>query len=157
MRILGSIAAGLASAMLLVSPVAAQDQALQQQVEELQSRYEQAWVAGDADTLASLFTEDAMFWPVSGGNFEGRDAIREALREDAQPQSAEISSTHTERMGDLVFDVGTFSITLPEAQGGAQGGTMEGEYVVVAEETGDGLSIRRLIGFPARRAPQQPQ
>jgi uncharacterized protein (TIGR02246 family) len=153
MRSLGSIAAVLASAMLLVSPAAAQDQALQQQVEDLQSRYEQAWVAGDADTLASLFTEDAIFWPVSGGSFEGRDAIREAVREDAQPQSAEISSTHTERMGDLVFDVGTFAITLPEAQGGA----MEGEYAVVAEESGDGLSIRRLIGFPARRAPQQPQ
>jgi uncharacterized protein (TIGR02246 family) len=152
MRVIGSMAAVLASAMLLIGPVAAQDQALQEQVEELQSRYEQAWVAGDADTLASLFTEDAIFWPVSGGSFEGRNAIREALREDAQPQSAEISSTHTERMGDLVFDVGTFSITLAEAQGGA----MEGEYVVVAEETDDGLSIRRLIGFAARGAPQQP-
>ncbi len=153
MRILGSITAVLASAMLLVSPAAAQDQALQQQVEELQSRYEQAWVAGDADTVASLFTEDAIYWPVSGGSFEGRDAIREAVGEGAQPQSAEISSTHTERMGDLVFDVGTFSITLPEAQGGA----MEGEYAAVSEESGDGLAIHRLIGFPARRAPQQPQ
>lgn len=157
MRILGSITAVLASAMLLVSPAAAQDQALQQQVEELQSRYEQAWVAGDADTLASLFTEDAIFWPINGGSFEGRDAIREAVREEPQPQSAEISSTHTERMGDLVFNVGTFSITLPEAQGEAQAGAMEGEYVVVAEESGDGLSIHRLTAFPARRAPQQPQ
>ena len=153
MRIVGPIAAVLASAVLLVSPAAAQDQALQQQVEDLQSRYEQAWVAGDADTVASLFTEDAILWPVSGGSFEGRDAIREAVGADAQPQSAEISSTHTERVGDLVFDVGTFSITLPEAQGGA----MEGEYAVLAEETDDGLSIRRLIGFPARSAPQQPQ
>jgi uncharacterized protein (TIGR02246 family) len=153
MRIVGSIAGVLASAMLLVSPAAAQDQALQQQVEELQSRYEQAWVSGDADTLASLFTEDAIFWPVSGGRFDGRDAIREAVGEDPQPQTAEIRSTHTERMGDLVFDVGTFSITLPEVQGGA----MEGEYAVVAEETDDGLSIHRLIGFPARRAPEQPQ
>ncbi len=157
MRILGSITAVLASAMLLVGPAAAQDQALQQQVEELQSRYEQAWVAGDADTLASLFTENAIFWPVSGGSFDGRDAIREALREEPQPQSAEISSTHTERMGDLVFNVGTFSITLPEAQGGTQAGAMEGEYVVVAEESGDALAIHRLVTFPARRAPQQPQ
>ena len=153
MRSLGSIATVVSSAMLLVSPAAAQDEALQQQVEELQSRYEQAWVAGDADAVASLFTEDAIFWPVSGGSSEGRDAIRGTVGEEPTPQSAEISSTHTERMGDFVFDVGTFSITLPEAQGG----TIEGGYAVVAEETGDGLAIRRLVGFPARRAPQQPQ
>lgn len=157
MRSLGSIAAVLASAMLLVSPAAAQDQALQQQVEDLQSRYEQAWVAGAADTLASLFTEDAILWPMSGGSFEGRDAIRDALREEPQPQSAEISSTHTERMGDLVYTVGTFSITLPEEPGEAQAGAMEGEYVVVTEESDDGLAIRRLVAFPARHAPQQPQ
>ena len=153
MRIVGSLAAAAASAMLLVSPAAAQDEALQQQVEDLQSRYEQAWIAGDSDTLASLFSEDATFWPVSGGRLEGRAAILKAIGDDPQPQTAEITSAHSEQMGDLVFDVGTFTMTLPEAQGG----TMEGEYAVVAEDTGDGLSIRRLIAFPPRRAPQQPQ
>jgi uncharacterized protein (TIGR02246 family) len=153
MRSLGLIAAVPVSAMLLVGPVVAQDQALQQQVEELQSRYEQAWVAGDADTLASLFTQDAIFWPLSGGSFEGRDAIREALGQDAQPEAAEIRSTRTEQTGDYILDIGTFSMTLPEAQGG----TVEGEYVVLAEEADDGLAIHRLISFQPRRPPQQPQ
>jgi uncharacterized protein (TIGR02246 family) len=150
MRIIGQIGAVAASVLLFVAPAAAQDQALQEQVEDLQSRYEQAWIAGDADTLASLFTDDAIFWPVSGGSFESRDAIREALEQDAQPQSAEIRSTHTERVGNLILDVGTFAITLPEAQGGA----IEGEYIVLAEETDGGLSIHRLIGFPPRQPPQ---
>lgn len=153
MRILGSIGAALALASLLIVPALAQDEALQANVEELQSRYEQAWIAGDTDTLASLFTEDAAFWPISGGSFDGRDEIRQALQEDPQPQAAEIRSTHTERMGDFVFDVGTFSVTLPEAEGG----TLEGEYVVLAEETDDGLAIRRLVSFQPRRPPQEPQ
>jgi uncharacterized protein (TIGR02246 family) len=153
MRNVGLIGAVSASALLFVGPAAAQDEALQEQVEDLQSRYEQAWIAGDADTLASLFTDDAVFWPLSGGSFEGREAIREALEQDAQPQAAEIRSTHTEQMGDFVLDVGTFTMTLPEAQGG----TVEGEYLVVAEEADDGLSIHRLISFQPRRPPQQPQ
>jgi uncharacterized protein (TIGR02246 family) len=153
MQILRSLGAAFALISLLAGPAAAQDEALQAEVEELQSRYEQAWIAGDADTLASLFTEDAAFWPISGGSFDGREEIRQALQDDPQPQAAEIRSTHTERMGDLVFDVGTFSVTLPEAQGG----TMEGEYVVLAEETDDGLLIRRLVSFQPRRPPQEPQ
>lgn len=151
MRIARSIGAVLAPCFVFIGPVAAQDEALQAQVEELQSQYEQAWTAGDADALVSLFADDAVFWPVTGGSFEGHDAIRGVVQEDAQPQAAEISSTHTERLGEFVFDVGTFSVTFPEEQGGA----MEGEYVVVAEETDDGLSIRRLAAFPPRRPPQQ--
>lgn len=153
MQIVRSMGAVLAPCFLLVGPVAAQNEALQAQVEDLQSQYEQAWTAGDADALASLFTEDAVFWPITGGSFEGREHIRDAVQDEAPPQAAEISSTHTERLGDFVFDVGTFSVTFPEAQGGA----MEGEYVVVAEETDDGLAIRRLTAFSPRRPPQQPQ
>ena len=153
MQTLRSIGAVSALAFLLAGPAASQDEALQAEVEELQSRYEQAWVAGDADTLASLFTEDGALWPIIGGSFEGRDEIRQALQDDAQPQAAEIRSTHTEQMGDFVFDVGTFSLTLPEAQGG----TMEGEYVVVVEKTDDGWLIRRLLGFPPRQPPQEPR
>lgn len=153
MRIARSIGAVLAPCFLFIGPVGAQDEALQTQVEELQSKYEQAWTAGDTDALTSLFTDDAVFWPISGGSFEGREDIRDAVQEDEQPQAAEINSTHTERLGDFVFDVGTFSVAFPEAQGGA----MDGEYVVVAEETDDGLSIRRLAAFPPRRPPQQQQ
>ena len=145
-------AAVVISHQLFAGSALGQDEQLHAKVAETQARYVEAWVAGDAEALASLFTEDAVFWPISGGSFEGRDAIRQTLQQDPQPEAASIRSTHTERLGDLVFDVGTFTVTLS----GAEGGEMEGEYVVVAEETEDGMQIRRLISFEPRRheAPQ---
>ena len=153
MRITRLVGAVVASAMLFVGSAAAQNDDLQAQVEDLQSRYEQAWTAGDAEALAGLFTEDAIFWPLGGGSFEGRDNIQQAMQQEPTPETADIRSTRTERIGDMVLDVGTFSATLPEAQGGA----VEGEYVVIVNETGDGPAIHRLIAFQPRRAPQQAQ
>jgi uncharacterized protein (TIGR02246 family) len=158
MQMIRQITAACFVTSLLVGSAAAQDQEWQAEMAELQSSYEQAWVAGDAETLAGLFTEDAVLWPLSGGRFEGRDEIQAALQQDVQPEAADISSTHSERIGDIVFDVGTFTITLPEAEAATMGAaTVEGEYVVVTEETEDGMRISRLIGFPPRRAVEATQ
>jgi uncharacterized protein (TIGR02246 family) len=153
MQMIRQITAACFVTSLLFGPAAAQDQERQAELAELQSSYEQAWVAGDAEALAGLFTEDAVWWPLSGGRVEGRDEIRAAFQQDVQPQAADINSTHSERIGDMFFDVGTFTITLPEAEAAAMGAaTVEGEYVVVIQETDDGMRISRLIGFPPRRA-----
>lgn len=139
--------------LLAIASAGAQDQELQANLEEAHSQYEHAWTAGDADALAGLFTEDAVFWPADGGVFEGREQIREALQEGPNPTSAEIRARRIERIGDLVLDVGTFTIILPDTQG-----RMEGEYLALAEDTEEGIRILRLIGFPPRqRAPERQQ
>lgn len=145
-RLIGAVVALL----LFVGPAAAQQDQLEAEIADIQTRYEQAWTGGDADALADLFTADAVLWPFSGGSFEGREQIRQALQSDPTPTAAEIGSNRTERIGDLVVDIGTFTFELPE-----QGGTVEGEYVAVLEESDDGLKLHRLAAFPPRRPPQE--
>jgi uncharacterized protein (TIGR02246 family) len=128
----------------------AQDADLRAQAEQGNAAYAEAWAAGDVDGLLAMFTDDAIFWPPGGGRYEGKDEIRQALEEEPTPTSASIQSTHVERLGDLIFDVGTFTVTMPEEAGGE---THNGEYAAVLTEEGDEILIQRLIGFPVREAP----
>ena len=49
----------------------------------------------------------------------------------------------------MPFDIGTFTLALPEEAGGS----FEGEYVTLAESGEDGSQIRRPITFPVRQSP----
>ena len=121
----------------------------QAQIADLQRRWEQADAAKDWETIASLFVEDGVYLPVTGGMVEGREAIRSALEQD--PEGAvSIRSSRVEPLGEnMIFDIGTFTISLPEEAGG----TFEGEYVSLSEMGENGLQIRSLTTFPLRQPP----
>lgn len=138
---------------LLGGMAAAQDAALQAQVEEVQQQYEEALAAGDGETIGSMFAEDATYMPFTGGVAEGREAI--ASHHEQNPiQSIDVRSTKTEMIGeDVVLDIGTWTLTLPEEAGA---GTVEGEYVLVAEVAENGLVGRSLTTFLTRQPPSAP-
>lgn len=142
--------AGCFSVSSALAPAATPEPDVNSKVMATQQQYVSAWTSGDVDALVELFTEDAVYWPASGGRIEGREEIRRHFESAPPPSAADISSAHTEEIGELVFDVGTVTVTLPPEAGGE----FQGEYVVIAEQTGDGLRIRRLIGFPRRETPQ---
>ena len=103
---------------------------------------------GDFEGLTALFKKDAVMMPVDGGTFDGAEAIVKAHEAAFKPKSFEARSVRTERVGDMILNVGTVKLDLPDGEGG---GSMEWEYVVLLEQGADGLKIHRLISFPTRR------
>ena len=143
----------LAGAIVIAASLAsAQEADLEGPITELQQRYEEAWTGGDIDALARLHTEDALLLPAEGGTHQGREAIRAYYEAAPQPETFEITSQRTERIGDAILDVGTFAGTLPEEAGGE---AIEGGYVVIAREDGGELRVHRLVAFPTRQRPDQ--
>jgi uncharacterized protein (TIGR02246 family) len=123
-------------------------------VAEVQERLAEAWTGGDAEAISALFVEDAIYWPLAGGTLEGAGEIRRQFEQEFArqmvPTSVEITSSRTERLNGMVFDVGTFTATMPQDTGGET----RGEYVVLAEDADEGVMIRRLMAFPTRRVPE---
>jgi ketosteroid isomerase-like protein len=146
-----SLMAGVASAVFLFGSgmVAAQDADLQAQVEDFQQRFEGAIAADDWETIGSLFTENAVYQPFTGGMVEGRAEIQSTLEQNPA-EAIDIRSSRVEMLGEnMLFDIGTFTLTLPEEAGG----TFEGEYVSLSEMGENGPQIRSLTTFPLRQAP----
>lgn len=135
---------GLALAILLAPAVAAAQNAA---MTDLQEGYAEAWTEGDVDAVLAMFVEDAVYWPASGGRYDGRDEIRGALEQEPTPDSASIVATHTETIGDDMLGVGIWSVAFSEEEGDEVGG----EFVLVAEDSPNGLRIKRLIAFLPRQ------
>jgi uncharacterized protein (TIGR02246 family) len=153
-RLLGSVL--VVPFVFAMATASAQDAELEARVAEAQDQYAEAWMAGDAEGVANVFTEDAIYWPESGGVFEGREAIRSQLEEELAhgvPTSVDITSSRVEQLDGVILDIGTFSATMPDEAVGE----VRGEYVVLAQDTDEGVRIRRLIAFPTREAPDAAQ
>ena len=138
------------AAVFAAGLAAAQDADLDARIEEAQQRYEEAWTTGDIDALVELHAEDAVMWPFDGGMHEGRDAIRGYFEDNPRPESFDVRSGRTERIGEFILNVGTFTGAMPADAGGAP---MQGEYVVIARESDGALQLHRVIAFPPRREP----
>jgi len=139
----------LALLFLASSSAFAQDD-LKARIEHMQARVEQAYPAGDLDTMMSAFSDDAVLMPFSGGMYEGADAIRAFYEKAPRPSAMDIRSVHIQVVGGLVIDTGTFTHTLPQEAGGTR---FEGEYIGVLEDKDGELTFVRLVTFPARKAP----
>ena len=131
----------------------AQEADLQAQVEDLQQRYEQAIAAQDWAAMGSLFTQDATFLPITGGQLEGAEGIS-VYHEQSGITALDATSSHTERLGEnLILDVGTFTATATSEAGDMP---LEGEYLVLTEMGEDGLRMHRAVAFPTRQPPGAP-
>lgn len=83
-------------------------------------RYEQAYNAGDAAALVAMYTEDAI--AIVDGTLEpARDGIRNAM--ETIPRGTTLSVDHERTVvaasGDVAYDMGTTTVTLPAPGGGA--------------------------------------
>ncbi|MCW5713433.1 MAG: nuclear transport factor 2 family protein [Bauldia sp.] len=127
--------------------VSAQETRTEERIEAVQSRYEAASVAGDVDAFVGLFTADALYMPVFGGAYAGADAIRSFAATAGRPASLDIRSVAWRWAGELILDVGTFTLVLPPQAGG---GTIEGEYTAIVQEVDGDLRLLQLVTFPPR-------
>jgi uncharacterized protein (TIGR02246 family) len=113
-----------------------------------------AFNAGDADAIAALYTEDALFLP-PGAPVSGRAAIRDYVASDIEASKAaglknnqgEITGVGVS--GDLGWVSGTFSVT------DASGATVDtGKYLSVYRKVdGDWQMVRDIWNSNAAPAP----
>jgi ketosteroid isomerase-like protein len=108
-----------------------------------------ATLEGDVETVMSYYTEDSVSMPNYDGILDGSQAIRE-YQENMQAvgvefQSMEFTTLDLWKCSDLVYDAGTFEVTLtiPGRPGPV---TDKGKYLTVWErQRGGTLKIKREI------------
>ena len=95
-----------------------------------------AALANDADALANLYTEDAVFMPPNEPAVVGKDAIRARLAADTY-QAFTLQVSSVEGRGDLAYSRGTYTIRF---QPGNEGDFIDdtGKWLVVHRKQADG-------------------
>lgn len=104
-------------------------------ITEAARRFSAAYVAGDVETMVSLYTPDAVIFPGSSEALTGHDAIR---RYWALPPGQRVTlhrSTPTEIRidGDHAYDHGVYEVS--GERGGTAWGPSHGKYVIVWRRT----------------------
>ena len=94
------------------------------------------WNAGELDAVVAAYAEDAVYLPPHHQAVHGRDAIREYL---TAPLSHGVSDlafevTYIKQQGPVAWDVGTYRMTVPQADGAKK------------EDHGKYLSVWKRVG-----------
>jgi uncharacterized protein (TIGR02246 family) len=100
--------------------------------------WQEAYVAGDAAGVASLYSDDAMYMLPNELAVQGRMAIEQRLSsmmEQLTSRSIEIAGDITEVSGDLAYGTGMYKMS-----GEVMGEPLEdeGKYLVVMKKQADG-------------------
>lgn len=93
------------------------------------------WNAQDLDKLVAAYADDAVYLPPHHAAVHGRNAIREYLKGPLQHGVSELhfEVTYIKDMGDLAYDVGTYSMSVPTGNGRKQD---RGKYLTVWRREG---------------------
>ncbi len=77
------------------------------------------WNAGELDEVAALYAEDAVYLPPHHEAVHGRDAIREYLKAPIRHGVSDLAFdvTYIKQQGPVAWDVGTYRMTVPHADG----------------------------------------
>lgn len=120
----------------LTVPAAADD--VRQAIEQVNAQFVEAYKAGDAATIASLYSDTAKMLPPDATEIAGHDAIQNEWQSwiDGGLKDLTLEAVEVEASGDLAYEIGLFSIQAP-AENNAMV-TATGNYVVVWKRSGDG-------------------
>lgn len=118
-------------------------------VRDLFDSFAASWTSGNVDTFAAHWTEDAIFWPPSGEELNGREAIHTWAVEFGPVADLDVEMLHVETLGETIFVVGNFTqdVTLQGAPVQFRGG-----FTGILQDHGEGLQVNRLVSFPERSA-----
>ena len=120
----------------LTVPAAADD--VRQAVEQVNSQVMAAFKAGDAATIASLYTETAKMLPPDATEVAGREAIQNLGQGwlDDGFKDLTLEAIEVEASGDLAYEIGLFSLQAPAENNAMM--TATGNYVVGWKHGADG-------------------
>jgi uncharacterized protein (TIGR02246 family) len=108
--------------------------------------YAKATMAGDAKTIAALYTEDAMEMPPNQPPIKGRAAIQQYYEKVfAAAKMANFTLTHldTHAVGDSGYDVGTYRQNVTPTGGAAVNET--GKFVVILKRSAGSWKVAYAI------------
>ncbi|MBV8664690.1 MAG: DUF4440 domain-containing protein [Hyphomicrobiales bacterium] len=136
---------------LFTSPSLAQTTA--GEIEKANQQFVQAIEAGDAATIARVYTEHAVVLPPNARMIEGRDAIQKYWQGviDAGLGDLTLNSIRVDEYGgDAAREIGWFRVKEPRDQAGP----VEGKYVVVWRKIGsDWRHDSDIWNFTSRQGP----
>jgi uncharacterized protein (TIGR02246 family) len=116
-------------------------------IADLRHAYLEAHNDGDADSLAALFTDDAVYEPADDPTCEGHDQIADYfddLLHDA-PATAEFDVRETKVIGDWAFMRINVTLTETDPETGEEMQTQERHLWVLRRQKDGGWKIARLI------------
>lgn len=118
--------------------------AIHAELDSIRSAFEEHFAAGDADAMAALYAEDAIYSHPGLPAVQGRDSIRAVISRTHPPGGTiEIQPTDVMVLGpDVVYEfgTGTVSFTPPDAE---EAVTMESTYSALLRRTADGWRLAR--------------
>lgn len=103
------------------------------------ARFEAAYNGGDAQAVAALYTEDGAVLPPGSARIDGREGIAGLWQSfiDAGVRDLDLETVELEASGDSASEVGQFTLTAPDGQGGRI--TAGGKYIVLWQRGADGV------------------
>jgi uncharacterized protein (TIGR02246 family) len=107
-------------------------------IQALSRRFSEAYVRGDAETMAGLYTPDAVIFPGSSEMIRGAEGIRRYWTLPAGQRVTRHVATPTEILidGDHAYDYGVYEVA--GERGGEAWGPTRGKYVIVWRRTAQG-------------------
>ncbi len=113
-------------------------------IDEALVKFVAAFNAGDAATVASLYSEDAALFPPKGERIDGRSAIQ-TFRQGAIDSGMKIDDLHAievDSRGDIAGEVGVFILSVPGDSGATK---IPGKYIVIWKRSGHTWQLHRDI------------
>jgi uncharacterized protein (TIGR02246 family) len=139
--------AALAGATLLALMAAACNQTANthdadvQALKDVETQWNQDYVAKDADKLAAHYTDDAVLMVPGSPSTAGKDAIRNELKQmvadPALSLKFQATKVDTSNSGDMGYTQGTYTLTVTDPQS-KQVINDHGSYVTVYRKQSDG-------------------
>lgn len=102
-------------------------------------QFEAAYARGDAEAMAALYTPDAALLPPGAGRIDGREGIAATWQQfmDMDVRDVALETVELEVYGDSAAEVGTYTLTAPDGEGGRVTG--QGKYIVLWRKGDDGV------------------
>jgi uncharacterized protein (TIGR02246 family) len=131
-------------ALVILLPTTAMAGEPRAHIDEALVKFAAAFNAGDAATIANLYTEDAALFPPGGDRIDGRAGIQTFWQGaiDSGMKITDLRAVEVEARGDTAGEVGVFTATVPGDTGLT---TVDGQYIVIWKRTGHTWRLHRDI------------
>jgi len=126
-------------------------------VNDLRSRYQNAFNSGDAAALAALYTDDGITLPEHHAAVQGKAAIQQYFQDMFAQTTARMTLTSPDLKinGNVAYETGSYSMTVMPKAAGAKPMSDNGKYLVVLLKQMDG-SWKLYSDMDNTNAPMQP-
>ncbi len=147
--------------VVLVLCASGKDADIRSTIERLNLEYTRVYNAGQLDKILDFFAEDAMTLSPDQEPVRGREALRRsyeaAFKREPHPDLV-VTSIRSEQSGDLLYESGRWTQSLPMPDGKSQQFT--GYYVSIYKKIGSGWktvtsTFNLLQALPARPPAQK--